>query len=657
MSSVARTATQAMTDRSGAASAGGDDRALPPPRTFPTVPLVCSMALLAFVALPRVHDNARLVAAFAGVSIALLAWSLILWMVQERRGESLKVVFKAYPSHYVQACVHSSVLLYWGWYWRDVYSEIPLILAQVVFLYALDGLLTWSRGRTWHIGFGPFPIIFSTNLFLWFRDDWFILQFVMVAIGAFGKQFLTWTRDGKRSHIFNPSAFSQTTVGLTLLALGMSDKLTLGREIAASFEVPYMLLYIFVGGLVVQYLFHVTLVTFSAAATLAALNLIYTWATDSYYFVNLSIGAPVFLGLHLLVTDPATSPRTNVGKIIFGIGYALGYAALFRLLDIFEMPLFWDKLFPVPVLNLCVPLIDRFARSGFIASLNRAWETALSPKRLNLAHMSVWIALFMTMWGTGFILGDHPGGSIAFWKDAVRQGKPHAGNSLVMAVGSLAEGANSGPAFNELGLICIEGKIVNENHGTAAKYFSQACELGDMHGCVNCAIQYLFLGERRSDEDVARALDSLERACGEAPDELNCFLIGHAYERGRGRPQNLRRAAELYARCGPQSLFAAKGLARIVLNTRTEAIPLHDVMGTLEFAAINDAESCWCLAYIYAGGVGGMPQDGAKAAQFMQRACDLGVQEACDILQQGEWPAFEEPVMLVPGWSTAWPME
>ena len=34
------------------------------------------------------------------------------------------------------------------------------------------------RGRArqqYVLGFGPFPIVFSTNLFLWFKDDWFVL--------------------------------------------------------------------------------------------------------------------------------------------------------------------------------------------------------------------------------------------------------------------------------------------------------------------------------------------------------------------------------------------------------------------------------------------------------------------------------------------------
>ena len=83
--------------------------------------------------------------------------------------------------HYLQACAQGSVLLYWGWCWRQVCDSAHLIAAQLLFAYAFDMLLTWSRRDAYVLGFGPFPVIFSINLFLWFKPDWFYLQFLMVA--------------------------------------------------------------------------------------------------------------------------------------------------------------------------------------------------------------------------------------------------------------------------------------------------------------------------------------------------------------------------------------------------------------------------------------------------------------------------------------------
>ena len=112
---------------------------------------------------------------------------------------------------------------YWGWYWRPVYDFAWLLVAQLAFAYAFDMLLVWSRRGSYVLGFGPFPIIFSTNLFLWFRDDWFYLQFLMIAVGFLGKEFVRWNREGRRKHIFNPSAFSLGLFSLVLIVTGTSD--------------------------------------------------------------------------------------------------------------------------------------------------------------------------------------------------------------------------------------------------------------------------------------------------------------------------------------------------------------------------------------------------------------------------------------------------
>jgi hypothetical protein len=174
-------------------------------------------------------------------------------------------------------------------------------------------LVSWWRQDDWILGFGPFPIVLSTNLFLWFRDDWLFLQFLMVATGVLCKQLVTWKRDGRSTHIFNPS-----TIALSVFSIGLlvtrSTAITWGEEVAVSLgRPPYMYFWLFATGLVVQSLFSVTLVTLFAAGTLFAVNLAYTAATGVYYFVDSTIPIAVFLGLHLLVTDPATSPKSRKG--------------------------------------------------------------------------------------------------------------------------------------------------------------------------------------------------------------------------------------------------------------------------------------------------------------------------------------------------------
>ena len=84
-----------------------------------------------------------------------------------------------------------------------MYDQIPLMAAQLAFAYAFDMLLAWSHRDRYTIGFGQFPIIFSINLFIWFKPDWYYLQFVLVALGFAAKEFIRWRKDGQigRAHV------------------------------------------------------------------------------------------------------------------------------------------------------------------------------------------------------------------------------------------------------------------------------------------------------------------------------------------------------------------------------------------------------------------------------------------------------------------------
>ena len=177
---------------------------LPPVRAL-ILPLTFTLLLIALGLHPAAQQNPALQWSLWGTGAALLAWIAALLATARGRRLVLDVVLR--KQHYVQACAQSAVFLYWGWYWREVYDSVHLIAAQLVFAYAFDMLLTWSRRDTYTLGFGPFPIIFSINLFLWFKPDWFYLQFVMVAVGFGVKELLRWNKAGRRTHIFNPSSF------------------------------------------------------------------------------------------------------------------------------------------------------------------------------------------------------------------------------------------------------------------------------------------------------------------------------------------------------------------------------------------------------------------------------------------------------------------
>ncbi len=454
------------------------------------LPLAFTAGLAGLAILPPVRENSRVLTAFLMASAVLLTWNAFLLFWTRRTGQALTIELLIKKQHAVQACAQASVLLYWGWYWPQVYASAHLILAQLLFAYAFDLLLGWSRRDTYTLGFAQFPIVFSINLFLWFKPDWFYLQFLMVALGLAAKDLIRWNKDGRKVHIFNPSSFPLALFSLLLLAKGASD-ITWGQQISTTqFYPPHMYLFLFLIGLPGQFFFGVTSMTMSAVVTTYLFGLVYHAVTGIYFFYDSYIPIAVFLGMHLLFNDPSTSPRTELGRIIFGAVYGLSTVLLYWLLGSWGMPTFYDKLLQVPLLNLSIQGIDRLARSPWL----RAFDPAVLGRRLagpgrNLAYMSIWGVIFVGMSAAQGVGDNHPGQWLPFWRNACQQGRAYACPYLADVESGFCN-QGSGWACNDAGLLDIALARSGEDlrrldPAEAAAPFTRGCQVGFQMACQN----------------------------------------------------------------------------------------------------------------------------------------------------------------------------
>ena len=474
--------------------------------------------LLVLSQLPILESRPIARTSIMGAALFLLAWSVLLFGVLRRRQKvSLEIVLRR--QHYLQACLQGSLILYWGYYWREVYHAAPLIAAQLLFAYGFDSLLSWTHRRHFALGFGPFPIIFSITLFFWFRDDWFYLQFGLVAIGFLAKEFLRWTRDGINTHIFNPSSFPLAVVSVFLLAFNATD-MTWGFQVALTeFYPPQMYLAIFLVGLPGQFLFGVTPMTAAAVITTFVCSAIYYAATGIFFFSDSHVPIAVYLGMTLLFTDPATSPRTEVGRILYGVLYGLTTVVLYDWLLRLGMPGFYDKLLQVPLLNLSAKLLDKVATTPLLP---------LAPPRRYLAYMGVWAVAFGAMSATGYLGDRHPGQYLPFWQKACAANTRTACEDYYFLQDGHCEDG-SGWACNELGILLAEHY---KNPTRAEASFARACGQQFSPGCDNRAA-------------MAKGEAMFRRA---PPDLADYPLI----LRGSKGPIDEREPAQLYARACTQ---------------------------------------------------------------------------------------------------------
>ncbi len=447
-------------------------------------PLLLAAALFTISLGPRIQQSAVLTWSFCGAALFIVVWLGWLYTRLRQEGTARTFEYRLRPQHYVQAMVQFSLYLYWGYFWQPVYDHMWLLAGQILFAYSFDMLLAWSRREQYTLGFGPFPIIFSVNLFLWFRDDWFYMQFLMIAAGFMGKEFVRWQREGRSVHIFNPSAFALGLFSLVLILTGTTD-LTWGREIASTLTLaPNIYTFLFLIGLVVMYFFSITLVAGTAAIVIFGLSAGYSTVAGVPYFIDSEIPAAVFLGLHLLITDPSTSPRTPLGKAVFGALYGIGVFVLYWLLGELGVPTFYDKLLCVPLLNLSVIAIDRSVRAINSANLVNLWSENWQGVKPNLAHMAIWIVVFGGMTLLGKTDGRHTGDSVPFWQQACADGVSNSCQRLLQLEGTYCSDSSAW-ACNELGIHYLEGRIVEADRELALGYFARACELKFQAGCVN----------------------------------------------------------------------------------------------------------------------------------------------------------------------------
>jgi hypothetical protein len=451
------------------------------------LPAALAGALTAIAFLDKTGRNLVVRRTLLAAAFIILVWNAVL-TVRARRRFTVNLYLR--PQHYIQASAQGLVLLYWGWYWRPVYDAVPLIAAQLIFAYAFDILLGWSRRGTYTLGFGPVPVIFSINLFLWFKPDWFYLQFLMLAAGFTAKELIRWKRDERVVHVFNPSSFPLALISLGLILTGTSD-MTRGQDIAISqFYPPHMYLMLFLIALPGQFLFGVASMTLSAVLTTYLFGVVYFAVTGTYFFYDSFVPISVFLGMHLLFTDPSTSPRSELGRVIFGVLYGLSAVALYQLLGAAGVPTFYDKLLQVPLLNLSVRLLDRASRSRWLEPFNPArLGRSLALRQRHVAYLALWAVVFALLSSTQGVGDHHPGQWLPFWERACREGRPRA-CAYLASLQSIFCNAGSGWACNEAGIFQHEhppagrGEIPSDLARMSAS-FARGCNLGFVPACRN----------------------------------------------------------------------------------------------------------------------------------------------------------------------------
>lgn len=591
-----------MTASAAGSLAAPSARASTPLRAL-RLPAAFTLVFAAFALLPSVRASPPVFFSILGAAAVLLAWCGVLAVTATRAGRTLSTELVLRRPHWMQPLVHLSIYTYWGLHWPLVFESFHLIVAQVFFAYAFDQLMVWSHRETYYLGFGPVPIVLSGNLFLWFKPEWFYLQFVLVACGFAAKEFFRWERGGEKVHIFNPSSFPLALASLVFVLFG-GVEMTWGREIATAISAPaHMFELLFVLSLPAQLIFGVAIMTVPAVLTTFTLSTVYDAVTHSSFFFG-PITTASFIGMLLLFTDPSTAPRSELGRVFYGVLYGASVFVLYGLLDFVGSSTIYDKLLLVPVLNLSVRALDRLAARPWLRGLDLS---RLAPRvqgvGRNFGFVTVWLLVFLGVRAAHGVGDLHPANRLPFWQKACAEDRRNGCRYLDKMETAYCE-HGSGWACNELGLASAKpGGIGGPQR--AAEWFGKACAQGFLAGCGNARMLPSGMPLRAAPprlRDYEEVLDP--RTLGPPRNELE--LLQRACDQG------WKDACEAASAAAPQ----VGGGAR----------PDDPVRRARAACSGGDPLGCKTLGLMYRRG------DGVKRDDQKALACELNVVEACAAL-------------------------
>ena len=109
------------------------------------LPALLAIVLCLFAFAMRARSAPMLPFSILGAAAALLIYAVVIRQQALAAGRVLTMEFVPKAAHWVQLIMHSCIYAYWGWYWPQVYHESRLSSTQIVFVYALDMLVCWSR--------------------------------------------------------------------------------------------------------------------------------------------------------------------------------------------------------------------------------------------------------------------------------------------------------------------------------------------------------------------------------------------------------------------------------------------------------------------------------------------------------------------------------
>lgn len=198
-------------------------------------------------------------------------------------------------------------------------------------------------------------------------------------------------------------------------------------------------------------------------------------------------------------------------------------------------------------------------------------------------------------------------------------------SSLAFANSELERQCNNGDTGScfDLGNLYYDGDDVKQDYNKAMGFYSKACEMGHANGCYHLGYLYNF-GEGVK-QDYKKASDLYNKAC-EMNNALGCNNLGILYYNGKGVKQDYKKTMKFVIKtCEIDTEICEDTLEELYIKN-SDYKNLMDIGNNL--CEKDNAFGCILLGGLYYNGFG-VKQDYKRAIKFLNKACDLGLKDAC----------------------------
>jgi hypothetical protein len=152
----------------------------------------------------------------------------------------------------------------------------------------------------------------------------------------------------------------------------------------------------------------------------------------------------------------------------------------------------------------------------------------------------------------------------------------------------------------------------------------KACEAGNAKACIDTGARYL-LGREGRTKDETKAAAKLKKACDLGSVD-GCETYARMLDEGRGVPKDTATANTLFTKaCDMKAGGACRSLGLNLPTKDPKRIALFE-----KACELDDGLGCVGLGAAYLHGDQGVKKDPVKAKTFLQKACKLGQQKACE---------------------------